>query len=251
MHPIMVLAFILLAAVALAPISYLASAPDALPVDARPVDAGPVDAGPVDAGPVDAGPVAAGPQHRGVIATPNHDPHRARVARTATAVAVPTPNHDAHRVHPVSSFALNPVALRAGPEPAAASTPGFADADTTLYAKDHGRLRAAPSTAAEILATLAADTPLRAVARSTDGAWWRVSLADGGIGYIHRIAVTEDRLAKPNPPAAPAPVVAVAPSQPVSAHRRQGLLGYVDKTMNWLADVAGQGSAPTFGRTER
>jgi hypothetical protein len=37
----------------------------------------------------------------------------------------------------------------------------------------------------------------------------------------------------------------------VSARHRQGLLGYVDKTMNWLADVAGQGSAPTFGRTER
>jgi hypothetical protein len=241
MHPIMVLAFILLAAVALAPISYLASAPDALPVDTGPVDAVPADAGPADAG----------PRHRGAVATPNHDPHRVRLMQPATAAPVATPNHDAHRAHPVSSFALNPVALRAGPEPAAPPTPGFADADTTLYAKDRARLRAAPSTAAEILATLAADTPLRAVARSTDGAWWRVALADGGIGYIHRIAVTQHRVAKTTTTAAPAPIVAVAPAQPVSARHRQGLLGYVDKTMNWLADVAGQGSAPTFGRTER
>jgi hypothetical protein len=149
------------------------------------------------------------------------------------------------------SLALNPEGLRAEPEPAAPSAPDFVDTDTTLYARDSARLRAAPSTAGDVLTKLAADTQLRAVARSTDRAWWRVSLTDGRIGYVHRTAVTQYRVVKVKPPAAPAPVAAVSSPQPVSAGHRQGLLGYVDETMNWLTETAGRGSAPTIARTER
>jgi hypothetical protein len=164
---------------------------------------------------------------------------------------VATPNHDAHRLHPMPSFALNPGALRAEPEAAAPPAPTFVGTDTTLYARDSARLRAVPSTAGDVLTKLAADTPLRAVARSTDRAWWRVSLADGRIGYVHRTAVTQYRMVKTEPLAEPAPVAVVSSPQPVSAGRRQGLLGYVDETMNWLADTASRGSAPTVARTER
>ena len=266
MHPIMVLAFVLLAAVALAPISYLASTPEVLPVNAGTVDAESVDAGPV---------------HWGAVATPNHDPYHARPVQpqTAESVATPnqdalpvrpmpsfamnpaepvaTPNHDAHRLRPMPSFALNPSfalppgSLRAEPEAAAPPTPVFVGTDTVLYARDSARLRAAPSTAGDVVAKLAADTPLRAVARSTDRAWWRVSLIDGRTGYVHRTAVTQYRMVKTAPLAEPAPIAVVSSPQPVSTGRRQGLLGYVDETMNWLADTASRGSAPTVARTER
>jgi hypothetical protein len=247
MHPIMILAFVLLAAVALAPVSYFAFAPDAMTVDL-------------------------GSAHGGGVATPNHDPHH-RVAlmqrpaaepvaadpvatepvatETVVAEAGATPNHDPHHLGPLPTFALNPVILRVEPEPAAPSAPGFVAADTVLYAKDGARLRAAPDTAADILTKLAADASLRATARSTDGVWWRVSLADGRFGYVHRTAVSQDRVVLTKPmDSEPAPVVAEAPAQPVSARRSQGLLGYVDDTMNWLADKAGHGSAPAAIRTE-
>lgn len=233
MHPMMILACVLFSAVALAPVSYLLLAPDVLPVGVESVDAAPANGT--------------------TVATPNRDPHDLGLAPppTAAAAAVATPNHDANRMQATPSFALNPGGLRAEPEAAALSAPAFVGTDTMLYAKDSARLRAAPSTAADLLTTLAADTPLRATARSSDGAWWRVSLAAGRTGYIHQTAVTQHRVAKAKPPVAPAPAVAVASPPPVSARRSQGLLGYVDETMNWLADTAGRGSAPTIARTER
>jgi hypothetical protein len=146
---------------------------------------------------------------------------------------------------------LNPETLRAEPEAAAPSAPACVDVDTLLYARDTARLRAAPSTAADVLTKLAAHAPLRAVARSTDRVWWRVSLADGRIGYVHRSAVTQYRMVRTKPADGPAPVVALAPPQPGSARDSQDLLGYVDETVNWLADTASRGSAPTAIRTER
>jgi hypothetical protein len=264
MHPMMTLAFVLLAAVGLAHVSYFASAPNVLQAEA-------------------------GPAPNGEVATPNHDQNRAGLKPQLTTVAVATPNENA----PMPSFTLNPVALRAEPEPAAPApaapppatqtpaapahaapapaaqsptappAPAFVDADTMLYAKGNARLRAAPSTKADVVTKLAADAPLRATARSADSAWWRVSLADGRTGYVHRIAVTNDRLVEKTLPAAPAqaaraPLVAAAPPQPAPREaeptwRRQGqsLLGYVDKTMDWLVDTAGHGTAPTVIRTER
>jgi hypothetical protein len=237
MHPLIPLAFILLAAVALTQVSQFASAPDVSPAQASSAQ-------------------------EGDVATPNHDPQHAKLvqpptseaAATAETVAtVATPNHDPRHLRPMPSIALEPVALRAEPEPATPSALAFAAADTTLYARDGARLRAGPSATADVLTKLAADARIRAVARSTDGAWWRVSLTGGRIGYVHRTAVSQNRV-KTIEPAAPATqeaVVADTPPQPVSGRRSQGLLDYVDETMNWLAGAAGGGSAPTIVRTER
>jgi hypothetical protein len=175
--------------------------------------------------------------------------------------SAPTPS-----IAATPSIALDPVALRAEPEPAdliaqkiAASEPApvlsFVAADTTLYAKDSARLRAAPSTAADVVTKLPADAPLRATARSTDGSWWRVSLAGGRKGYVNEAVVTEVRMAQAKPQPASTPVVAEA-SRPVSAQpewkrRSQALFGYVDKSMSWLADQAGGGPAPKVVRSER
>jgi hypothetical protein len=182
--------------------------------------------------------------------------------------AVATPNHDPEHRRPAPSFALDPVTLHADPEPATlaadataapaspASAPpsgtvAFVHADTKLFAKGNARLRAAPSTSAEIVTKLAADAPLQAVARSSDGAWWQVSYDGGHTGYVHRNAVSKTRIATSKPAAEPMPVVAVAATQPEPARRGDTLLGYVDQTMNWFVDTAGRGRAPTSIRPER
>jgi hypothetical protein len=240
-HRIMLLAFGLLAAIAFVHGANLAFAPHVLQVEAEP---------------------APGSE----VATPNHDPHHGGLMSPSTAETAEAPDQVPPHAKPKPSFALSMMTLRAEPEPAAATpepaiarpepkpAPAFAAADTTLYARDRARLRAAPSTTADVLAELVADAPLRAVARSSDGAWWRVSLADGRIGYVHRVAVTDIQAVKAKPPAAPAPAFAVATPQPVSARHSQGLRGYldyVDQTMTWLADQAGGGSAPKMIRPER
>ncbi len=231
MQPTMVLAFILLGVVALVPVTYLAIAPD--PVQ-----------------------VYLGPAQQAVLATPNHDPHRiqpaAPVAAEPLAVEpVATQAAAVRTVDPISSLALNSVALRAEPEPGTTSAPPLVAADTMLYAKEDARVRAAPSMTAEVLAKLDANAPLRATGRSTDGAWWRVPLGDGRIGYVHRAAVTPDRVAKAKPGAAPVPVVAAAPQRVVPTRRSPGFLGYVDQTVDWFVDTAAKGSPPTVVRPER
>jgi hypothetical protein len=235
----MLLAFGLVAAIALLHGVNLAFAPHVLQVEAEP---------------------APGSE----VATPNHDPHHGRLRSPSAAETAEAPDQAPADAKPKPSFALSMMTLRAEPEPVAAMpeppaarpepAPAFAAADKTLYARDRARLRAAPSTTADVLAELAADAPLRAVARSSDGAWWRVSLDGGRTGYIHRVAVTDVRAVKAKPPAAPAPVFAVAAPQPAPARRGQGLrdyLDYVDQTMTWLADQAGGGSAPKMIRPER
>jgi hypothetical protein len=155
------------------------------------------------------------------------------------------------------SVAANLVLLRAEPEPAAPTAAAFVTADTKLYAKASARLRAAPSTAADVLTTLAADAPLHAIARSSDGAWWQVSLAAAPgqperTGYVHRNAVTKSRvLQAKTTPVTLAPVAAAYP-QPASAPARSNneLLSFADEAMNWVTDVAGRGSAPKIVRTE-
>jgi hypothetical protein len=171
------------------------------------------------------------------IATPNHDPDHMSSMRRAEAAAA------------------NPAILRAEPVVAAPSAPAFVAADNVIYARANARLRAAPSTAADVMAKLAANAPLQATARSKDGAWWQVSLAEGRTGYVHRDAVTKFtkfQVANSNPPAATAPVAA-ASAPPVSWRRSQDPLVLVKQAMNWLADVAGRshGSAPKIVRAER
>jgi hypothetical protein len=185
--------------------------------------------------------------------------------------AVATPNHDPEHRQATPSFALDPVTLQADPEPAtlaaaasptldagapespapAAASVTFVDADTALYAKENARLRAAPSTSAEVLTKLAADAPLRAVARSSDGKWWKVSLDGGHTGYVHRNVVSKTRIAAVQTASAPRSIVAVSDTPPERARRSDGLLGYVDQTMNWFVDTAGRGKTPTTLRPER
>jgi len=209
----------------------------------------------------------------GEVATPNHDPHPVRLAdetvatpnhdpnRAALMQVAGTPNHDPRPVGlmpivvPTDMTAWEPAILRAEPATVAPSAPVFVAADKMLYAKANARLRAAPSTASGVVVKLAADAPLRAIARSTDGVWWQVSLPgpqQGRTGYVHRDAVTKYRLVKEQP-AAPTVPVAVADvfPQPVPAQGSRDLFGRVTEAMNWLADRAGPGPAPKVIRTER
>jgi hypothetical protein len=213
----------------------------------------------------------------GEVATPNHDPHHGGVVRTVATtvpaevaaadplpVEVPdpaTPNHEPRRVGvmptvaapmPTEIAAWTPVLLRVEPEAAAPPAPRFAAADTMLYARANARLRAGPSIAADVVAKLAADAPLRAIARSTDGTWWKVSLADQRTGYVRKDVVTKVRPVAKTLPATTTPVATAFP-QPAPAPRRDGALGFVDEAMNWLTDMAyrGHSPAPKAIRTER
>jgi len=252
--PMMGLALFVLAATALAPILYLALAPDFDPV-------------PVYLAPA-AGALAEAP---GSAATPNHDPHRRSPALLAATISADAGPVEAS-VQPGSSFALEQAMLRAGPEPAAndliaqqivasqavaPSTPAptFTATDTPLYAKGNARLRAAPSTEVRRAVSAAGRLADRSTARSSDGAWWRVSLAGGRVAYVNQSAVTQTRPAKPQLATASTPVATNA-SRPVSAQpewqrRSQEFFGYVDRSMNWLADQAGGGPAPKVVRSER
>jgi hypothetical protein len=212
-------------------------------------------------------------------ATPNHDPLRLcpvppqadTVATIANAAPVATPNHGPRHLGPLPStivaVALPPESSPAAPPYAApphtapsGAAPAFVSVDTTLYAKGNARLRAAPSTTADVMTKLAVNAPLHVIARSTDGAWWQVSLGGGRTGYVGRTAVSTNRIATSKPLAA-APVAAAAPSQPNpaqpnpspprQARRGDGVLGYVQEAMNWFTDTAADGTAPTAKRTER
>jgi hypothetical protein len=187
------------------------------------------------------------------IATPNHDPHRVGLMQTVTtSLGGETAEAGSLGAEIVGAHA---VTLRAEPEPAEPAR-AFVEADTTLYARASARLRAAPNLAAGVVTKLPANTPLNAVAHSTDGVWWRVSLADGGTAYVHRDAITKNPVAEEKPPVAPAPIIEAASQQPATAHpvparRSQSLLGLVDQTMDWLTDMAGRGSPPKVIHTER
>ncbi len=99
--------------------------------------------------------------------------------------------------------------------PPKAPLPEIVATTAKLYARGKARLRDAPATAGAVLAQLAAGTSLDATGRSADGAWWRVTLADGRSGFV--AAAVVDATAPPPPAVAappPAPVAAVAPAAP-------------------------------------
>lgn len=247
-------------------------------------------------------PVQTAAAQGGAVATPNHDPHRLGASPNATTETAATEDVTPPHVRPTPSFALSMMTLRAEPEPASlptpstpavsaavpsapalpssaadltptdpapalpAAAPAFSATNAMVYAKGGARLRASPSATAFVLTRLPADLPLRAVARSTDGAWWQVALAGGRTGYVHRDAVNDLKIAKAKPSAtastttgtASAPVFAVA--SPESAPRPRpvrrddslrGYLDYMDQTMTWLADQAGGGAPPKIVRSER
>ncbi|MES1151217.1 MAG: caspase family protein, partial [Dongia sp.] len=179
----------------------------------------------------------AAPKQVADAGTPNHDPRHLALMRAATAqpeaapmqavAAAPLPTTATPEMKP----ALKPVAK-------AAAAPTFVAAHDTLYAKSNARLRAAPSTTADVAAKLLANVPLRALARSTDGAWWQVALADGRTGYVHRDAVAVYRVAN-KLPTTTMPVAAAAPKPAPVQSRGQSPLGFVSEAMNWLANAAG------------
>jgi hypothetical protein len=180
-------------------------------------------------------PAPAAPAEAADIATPNHDPHHLGAMQAAAAPA--------SAATPPGTTSADAETVRAEPVAAAPSAPVFVPADNTLYAKAYARLRAAPSTASDVMAKLAANAPLRATARSSDGLWWRVTLADRRIAYVHRDAVTEYQVAT-TLPATTAPVAAASPPPPVPVRRDRGPLGFVDQAINWIANVASQSSGP-------
>ena len=241
LRPLQFLAFFALGAVTYVAYAYLApsytSAPDTVSAAAAPAQAV-------------ATPVAATVQPTATTvpaATAQPAPTTPPVATTAP-LAAPNrgPSH-VGPIPPITNAPATPAAPPAEPQPAASSAPAFASIDATLYARRNARLRAAPSTTADVLKKLAADAPLHAVARSADGAWWQVSLAGGRTGYVNRAAVSKERIAKAKPPAAASTTVAAGP-QP--AQRSQGMLVYVDQAVSWINDAASHGSAADAKRTE-
>jgi uncharacterized caspase-like protein len=185
--------------------------------------------------------------------TPNHAPRHETLIRTAAVAPAPA-EAEAAEVKPAAAAAEPAVATPAIP---AAAAPTFLAADTALYAKSNARLRAAPSTGAVIVFKLVTNAPLRAIARSTDGAWWQVAMANGRTGYIHRDAVTDYRVAT-RLPATTVPVsfAAAQPMPSAPGRRGQGPLGLVNEAMNWLAGAAGTAgtgapATPKITRSER
>ncbi|MDQ7248558.1 caspase family protein [Dongia sedimenti] len=82
----------------------------------------------------------------------------------------------------------------------------------TVYAKSGGQVRAAPNAGAKMLSKLQTNTEVTATGLSADGKWWRVALADGRTGYMHRTVVAEQPIqtASAAPAAPPAAQPAVA-----------------------------------------
>jgi cell wall-associated NlpC family hydrolase len=77
----------------------------------------------------------------------------------------------------------------------------FIDIDRTVWVDADGlKLRAEPSTSAEILKTLSMDTPLHCSAVSAK--WYRVTTSDGTEGYVYLAYTTQ------NPPPTPVPTPA-------------------------------------------
>jgi len=94
----------------------------------------------------------------------------------------------------------------AAPQPAAADTAkasqpaagiAFIAQSQTVYAKGGGQVRGEPNGSADLLAKLPTNTEVTATGVSTDGKWWRVAMADGKTGYMHKSVVSEKPLAAP------------------------------------------------------
>jgi uncharacterized caspase-like protein len=105
------------------------------------------------------------------------------------------------------------------PQPAAKPSAGasFIAQSQTVYAKSGGQVRAAPDAGAPLVSKLQTNTEVAATGISTDGKWWRIALADGQTGYMHKSVVSEQPIqtaaAQPAAPAQP-PAQPQAPAQP-------------------------------------
>jgi uncharacterized caspase-like protein len=71
---------------------------------------------------------------------------------------------------------------------------GFIAQSQTVYAKSGGQVRSEPAANASLMSKLQTNTVVTATGISTDGKWWRVALADGRTGYMHKTVVSEQPL---------------------------------------------------------
>jgi len=96
------------------------------------------------------------------------------------------------------------VAAQTVAKPAAGTS--FIAQSQTVYAKSGGQVRAGPDSGASLVSKLPTNTEVTATGISTDGKWWRVALADGQTGYMHKSVVSEQPLqTAAAQPAAPQP----------------------------------------------
>ena len=91
----------------------------------------------------------------------------------------------------------------------------FVAQSQTVYAKSGGQVRAEPNANASLVSKLQTNTEVTATGISTDGKWWRVSLADGQTGYMHKTVVSEQPIQTAS--AAPAQTAQPAPAQTLGA----------------------------------
>ena len=67
----------------------------------------------------------------------------------------------------------------------------------TVYAQGDGRVRAQPDGRAELLTSFPQNAEVAATGRTTDGKWWRIAMANGEVGYMHRSVVSEQPVLSP------------------------------------------------------
>jgi len=117
-----------------------------------------------------------------------------QVARADTANKTAAPTQDANDASKVAT----------------PSGTAFVAQNQTVYAKGGGQVRSAPEGGADLMTKLQNNTEVTATGVSTDGKWWRVAMADGRTGYMHKSVVSER----------PAQVASAAPAQPASTETR-------------------------------
>jgi carboxyl-terminal processing protease len=121
----------------------------------------------------------------------------AETGGTGNAV-VRTTEVDPTKVQPSQQAAAQPAAM------------SFVAQSQTVYAKSGGQVRAEPNAGAALVSKLQTNTEVTATGISSDGKWWRVSLADGQTGYMHKTVVSE----QPMQTASTAPVAQAPQAAP-------------------------------------
>ncbi len=117
-----------------------------------------------------------------------------------------------------------------------AAQPGeisFIAQNQMVYAKSGGQVRAQPNASASLMSKLPTNTEVTATGISTDGKWWRVALAGGQTGYMHKTVVSEE----------PVQIASAAPAQPAQPAQPQTLGADAFET----ASVPQQAPAPSPG----
>lgn len=113
----------------------------------------------------------------------------AKLKATQTASAAPSAQPAAASDNSIDHSASAP----AQPTQQAALAPQVAIValNQTVYAKNDGRVRAAPDGKADIITQFPPNAEITATGQTSDRKWWRVALADGRVGYMHKSVVSE------------------------------------------------------------